>query len=310
MYTIGSFFAPQIAVVIRWFQAGCGFPDPKQNGAPKLFDEEDFETRLVRPLRTFVSSRDASVKQIIIVSNGDSRFGLGEHIDDAGETATMMALRRTFPDEIRDGLIHILVDREWGNNAGSAHALNLGWRSAVDQEEISYILSWNPEMAMTGGILARMLSHLEQHNLDFVGVYRKRYWLLYQWRLAQNTACLWSVETLQSINGFSPENCDGNDRRTITVPGFGVVTRAGMDDFDLALRCWLTQGRPLRWGMVCRADPVLWDVDFVPDDPRSTMLQAKIARQPSIIEAWVEHHFPGERFSEVMDTFFAEGHSE
>lgn len=306
------FFRPRVAVVIRWFQPGCGFPDPENDGALKPFDEVDFQVRLVRPLRIFLSSLGEEVRRIVIISNSDPRFGLGESsVNAEGETATMAAIKRTFPREIESGFIRIQADDEWGNNAGSAHALNLGWRSAVDQDGgTDHILSWNPELQMTGGILARMLTHLERYHLDFVGAYRKRYWYLYQWQMAQNTACLYPVHVLESVGGFSPENCDGNDRRTITVPGIGQVTRASMDDFDLALRLWRAAERPPRWGMVGRADPILWDVDFIPGTERAIMLQKKIARQPSIIEAWVRRHFPDQDYSSVMDAFFANGHSD
>jgi hypothetical protein len=305
------FFTPCVAIVIRWFQAGCGYSDSKYGGEPKLFDEADFEARFARPLRTFLSSAGSEVKCIVVVSNGDTRFGLGELVNTEGETTTSIAIRRTFPREVESGFLSIVIDDEWGNNAGSAHALNTGWRLATDQDErIDHILSWNPELQMTGSILARMLTHLERHYLDFVGVYRKRYWLLYQWRLAQNTACLYPVKVLRRVNGFSAGNCDGNDRATIAVPGIGSVTRAGMDDFDLALRLWLSIGRPPRWGMVGRADPFLWDVDFTPGTARAIMLQQKIARQPSIIEAWVNRHFPDQSFSSVMDAFFASGYSD
>lgn len=308
---MGCFFRPQVAVVMRWFQPGCGFPDPENDGTLKPFDEVDFQVRLVQPLRTFLSSMGDEVRHIVIVSNSDPRFGLGELVGADGKTATIRAIQRIFSREIENGLITIQADDEWGNNAGSAHALNLGWRLAVAQDRcVDHILSWNPELQMTGSILARMFAHLERHHLDFVGAYRKRYWYLYQWRMAQNTACLWPVEVLEKGGGFSAENCDGNDRATILIPGIGLVTRAGMEDFDFALRLWLASGHPPRWGMVGRADPFLWDVDYTPGTVRARMQQQKVARQPTVLMARAEQHFPDIPYSDLMDAFFANHHQD
>ena len=109
------FFRPRVAVVIRWFQPGCGFPDPENYGPLKHFDEVDFQARLVRPLRIFLSSLGEEVRRIVIISNSDPRFGLGESsVNAEGETATMAAIKRTFPREIESGFIRIQADNEWG----------------------------------------------------------------------------------------------------------------------------------------------------------------------------------------------------
>lgn len=305
-----SFYAPTVSVVCRWFQAGCECPDPKQNGVIKEFNWNDFEARLAQPLAHFMRTAGSDVKSVTIVSHGDHRFGSGEAIGADGQTATTRAIRQSFSNEIASGFLRTVIDTEWGNNAGSAHALNIGWELATKIDRTSHVLSWNPELQMTGWILARMLAHMERHALDFVGAYRQGYWRLYQWQLAQNTACLYPIETLCNLNGFSDENCDGNDRATIEVPGIGKVTLAGMDDFDLALRFAKAFDQIPRWGMVGRADPFLWDINFAPNSDRAKLLQAKIARQPIVMEKWVERHFPGVPYHDFMDSFFAHRHED
>ncbi|MDD2766394.1 MAG: hypothetical protein PHH40_01350 [Candidatus Moranbacteria bacterium] len=291
-----------MAVICRWFQIGAG--------VTKSFNQEDFEKRLAAPLRRFMRSIGSEVKQIIIVSNADLRFGLGEATDEFGCTPTKRALFVAFPNEMTNGFLRVVVDKEWGNNAGSAHALNTGWRSAIETNNVSHILSWNPELEMTSGILARMFAHMERHGLDFVGAYRQGYWRLYQWALAQNTACLYPIEVLQKMEGFSPENCDGNDNRTIELPAVGQVALAGMDDFDLALRFSKKTQRMPRWGMVGRADPFLWDVNFAPNTERARLLQKKIIRQPMMMEHLVKLHYPEISYNELLDEFFAHRHED
>lgn len=304
-----SFYKPTVAVICRWFQIGAGFP--QKDGQVKQFDMKDFEIRLAAPLHRFMKSMGSEVKNIVVVSNADTRFGLGEATGVNGYTPTERALCNTFPNEIANGFLHVIVDHEWGNNAGSAHALNTGWKFATEiSNATSNILSWNPELEMTEGILARMFAHLERHGLDFVGAYRQGYWRLYQWAIAQNTACLYPVEVLRRGNGFSPENCDGNSGTTIEVPGIGKAILAGMDDFDFALRLSKVLGHMPRWGMVGRADPFLWDINFVPNSERAKLLQTKIARQPIVMEKYVAHHYPGISYNSLLDEFFANRHED
>ncbi len=303
-----AFFSPTVSIVCRWFQIGAGRAD--KGGVIKPLNMQDFETRLAAPLRRFMRAMGSEVKSIVIVSNADDRFGLGESIDEHGQTPTVRAIRETFREEVAHGFVRTVVDPLWGNNAGSAHALNTGWELAAKEDGATHILSWNPELQMTEGLLARMLAHMERHALDFVGAYRQGYWRLYQWQLAQNTACLYPTQVLQNLSGFSHENCDGNDGATIEVPGIGKVTLAGMDDFDLALRFAKVFDRIPRWGMVGRADPFLWDINFGPDSDRAKLLQAKIARQPIVMEKWVARHFPGIAYHDFMDTFFAHRHED
>lgn len=297
-----SFYRPSVAVVCRWFQAGAGLT--------RSFDQEDFEKRLAAPLHRFMQGMGSEVKNIVVVSNADTRFGLGEATDENGRTPTEHALCSRFPNEIANGFLCVVVDHGWGNNAGSAHALNAGWQTVIKTSSVSHILSWNPELEMTGGILARMFAHLERHGLDFVGAYRQGYWRLYQWALAQNTACLYPVEILQKVEGFSSENCDGNSGMTIDIPAVGKAILAGMDDFDLALRLSKKIERMPRWGMVGRADPFLWDINFSPDTDRAKMLQVKIIRQPIVMEKLVELHYPGISYHELLDEFFANRHED
>lgn len=302
-----GFYEPRVAVVIRWFQSQVGLP--QADGSIKPFDMEDFKERLVNPLHRFMQSMGREVKRIIIVSNSDQRFGLGEATDNEGHTSTFRALCHAFPREMAHDFIRVVIDPLWGNNAGTAHALNTGWATVQEDPEITHLLSWNPELQMTGGILARMFSHLERHGLDLTGAYRQGYWRLYQWQLPQNTACLYSMELLESLKGFSVE-CDGNDRSVIQIPSLGKVSRAGMEDYDLSLRYALQYGRFPRWGMVGRADPFFWDINFVPGSERAEMLRAKIARQPAVLEYRAQERFPNTPYPELMDTFFAHRHED
>jgi hypothetical protein len=289
------------SIVLRVFDSGAGIR--------KDFSVSDFQNRFVSPLEIMMKTTFPEVVGFVVVSNGNPQYGLGEAMDSYGETLTTRAIHEAFPNQCKSGYIRTVVDRNWGNNAGSAHALNCGWRLAVKENCSTHILSWNPELQMTGHLLTQGFTHLERHNLDFLGFYRQGYWEKPQWAVAQNTACLYCVPFLESVDGFADE-CDGNDGRTIIVPEFGKVPFAGMDDFNLALRFKKQFGRTPRWGMVGRTRPFLWNIDFVPGTEREMMLKIKIARQYAVMQEWVQLYFQEMSFRTVMDDFFAHRHED
>lgn len=290
------------ATIVRFFDPGAEIRKP--------WNEKDFHDRFVRPVDLFLRSCSSEMQQLVVVSNGDTRFPLGEAVDQEGLTPTMRAIRKTFPIECTLGQITLVLDKEWGNNAGSASALNLGWQTAVAAKQVNYILSWNPEFVLSGHLVSRGLHHMEQHNLAVTGFYRRRWWERPQWAVNQNTASLWEVSLLQSVDGFSVD-CDGNDASKVVIPGTGELAQlAGMDDFDIMLRVAKRTGKFPRWGMVGRSSPSVWQIDFPPGSERAEMLRIKIARQYSVMQEWAKKHFPDVEFVHLMDSFFSHLHQD
>jgi len=160
---------------------------------------------------------------------------------------------------------------------------------------------------MDGFVIDNALRFAEERKLSMVGVLRQRHWEKPQWRVPQNTACLWKISSLQNVGGFSPE-CNGTGR-TISTPEFGEVALAGMEDFHAMLKM-LRQDDDLRWGMIGRANPLKWEVDFPHGSERERNHLIKVSRQYSVMKQWAIDVFPNLSFETVMDLIFARGHQD
>ena len=281
------------SIVIRAWQRGAGRPGV-------AFDQPAFERRLGRPIDLMLRTSDHKLARIVVVVNTDRRFPdfIGETVVHDGLTPTMRELKARFGDAI-----DVLADPEWGNNAGSASALNAGWRHAAHCADVSHILSWNPEMALTGHHVERMRHHVYEHNLEICGYLRRGYWERPVFHLFQNTAAMYSTSALKEAGGFDTR-CDGNDGTTIDIDGLGRVTLAGMDDQDLLLRLTKARGEVPRIGMVGRRDPAQWQRHFPEEPERQKAFDIKIRRQYAVLRAWTHIHLPQMSLEDYLDLVF------
>ncbi len=281
------------SIVIRVWQKGAGY-----NGKPLT---ETFESRLIDSIGLMLLTSNNDLDRIVVVVNGDDRFPdyLGENIAGDGSTPTVRALRHHFGDRI-----DVIVEKNWGNNAGSATALNTGWRYAIRNPEVDHILSWNPEMALTGHHVAQMRYHMNEHWLEICGYLREGHWKLPVFNLFQNTAAMYRLSILQEVNGFS-EHTNGNDGVTIETEHLGRVTRAGMDDQDFLAHVTAVRGGEVpRIGMIGRSDPAPWQTRF-PDEPeRQKMFDIKVERQYAVLREWVAMRLPGQTLEQYLGRVF------
>lgn len=284
------------AIVIRSWQKGAGSPNVP-------FKTKEFDTGLRAAIELMLKTSNSDLERIVIVVNADQRFPnfLGEVMDEGGTTPTMRAIRNTFGSDI-----DVLSDSQWGNNAGSASALNVGWHHATKYPEVDHILSWNPEMALNGQHVAMMRHFMYEHWLEVCGYLREWHWERPQFGLFQNTASMYRLTTLQEVDGFSTI-CDGNDGATINIGSFGEVTLAGMDDQEFFLRLVKARSGDMpRIGMVGRNDPAKWQTAW-PDRPdRQLQFDIKVARQMAVLRTWANRHFPGMPLETYLGRVFRE----
>ncbi len=281
------------SIVIRAWQKGAGYDEKPLTQA--------FESRLVRPIELMLHTSNSDLNRIVVVVNGDDRFPsfLGENIAEDGSTPTVRMLRHHFGEQI-----DVIVEKNWGNNAGSATALNTGWQYAARNPEVDHILSWNPEMALTGHHVAQMRYHMNEHWLEICGYLREGHWERPQFGLFQNTGAMYRLSTLQEVDGFS-EHTNGNDGITIETERLGRVTRAGMDDQDFLAHVTAVRGGEVpRIGMIGRSDPAPWQTQF-PDDPdRQEMFDIKVERQYAVLREWVTMRLPGQTLEQYLGRVF------
>lgn len=283
----------RVIVVTRSFQRGVG----GEKGKP--FDACEFEQKVALSIKRLL--KDEVVKSIVVMVNGEPGNRLAE-IQTQGETPTMTAMLDYFPEAIKSGRIIVSLCTNWGDNVGSGTALNEGLKIAQGQNDIKWVLNWSPDIEMDGNRINHGLAHAERHNLSVVGYLRQNWWERPQWNVAQNTACLWNIEKLSAVNGFSPE-CNGTGRTT-NIEGYGEVSVAGMEDFHAMLRM-MKQFQELRWGMVGRAEPLFWNTDFKPGSDKLLDHQKKVARQYAVMQIYAKDIFPELSFHEVMNQLFA-----
>lgn len=284
----------KVAVVARSFQAGSGV-------GGKEFDKEAFAKKVAKPIRDLLGYKN--VGTIIVLTNGQSGHKLAEIVTN-DKTPTILALEETFSEEIENGRLLPYVCANWGNNPGSGEALNQGAKLA---QEMGYewCLNWSPEIEMDGFFIHEALIWAEQRELSVIGALRQSWWEKPQWKVAQNTAALWRLDALLSVEGFSPE-CNGTGE-TVNTPEFGEVPLAGMEDFHAMLRIMKADPK-FRWGMIKRPTPLSWDTNFEPDSEREQNHLKKVARQYLVMQTYVKKVFPDKSFNKVMDEFFARMH--
>lgn len=296
-------------IVNRSWQKGAGYD--------AAFNEESCENRLAIPIEHMLETSGPELAGITVVVNGDNRFPafMGEAVAEDGTTPTVRALHKRFGNRVTT-----IVDREWGNNAGSAHALNIGWQRAAQNPNVSHIFSWNTEMALSGSDLRRMRQFMAEHDLEVCGQLRQGYDdpAYPTRRLFQNTATMYRLSLLQEVDGFDPW-CDGNDGATIQIEGLGKVVIAGMDDQDAFARAvamrMLAAGRELpcaddvpKWGMVGVDNPAAWQTVFPNDPARQKMFDDKIARQLAVFKIRVARRLPHLSFEAYLELLWQHMH--
>lgn len=287
----------KITVVARSFQAGTG----KEEG--KVFDENIFKDKVAKPINNLLRFTEV-IKSIVIVTNGEAGNKLAEVIGSDSKTPTIRMLEKTFPGEIKSGKIIPHICQNWGNNPGSATALNEG----LALSPTIWSMCWSPEIEMDGYRITSALNLAEKNNLSVVGFLRKRWWEKAQWNVVQNTACIWNLESLRGVDYFSPD-CNGIGK-SVTTPEFGDVPLAGMEDFHAMLRMMKQYTDDFRWGLVGRTNPLHWDTSFVPGSERELNHLKKVARQYLVMMAYAREIFPTEEFEDLMDKFFAIRHQD
>jgi hypothetical protein len=287
-----------LTVVARSFQAGTG-------GAGKSFDSALFADKVANKIRNMLRFSEL-VKVVVIVTNGDAKSPLAENVEN-GVTPTVAALLGTFPDEVSSGMLIPHICTDWGNNPGSGNALNEGIRIAHDKHFGDYVMVWSPELNVDGFAISQAINFIERRQLSVAGFLRQRWWERPQWNVVQNTGAIWNLETLLGVDGFAPV-CNGTGR-TIRTEEYGEVPLAGMEDFHACLRMMKAVDN-FRWGMVGRATPMRWDVDFEPMSIRGKNHHAKVARQFLVMREYAKMIFPTMEFNAVMDRLFASYHQE
>lgn len=239
------------------------------------------------------------VEKLIIATCGGGKFT--EIPDINGVLPTVASFQKAFPMEVESGrlILHACVD--WGDNRGSATALNDGLAIAK-KLGAKWVMNWSQEIECDSHLIYEALTHAERHNLLVIGALRQNWWERPQWTLPQNTISIWDTEILSSIKGFASE-CNGTGE-TVTTKEYGKVSLAGMEDFHAMLRIMKNNPESFRWGMIRRLTPLKWDTDFQEDPKRELAHLKKIARQPLVMEEYAKKIFPDIPFKELMDYHF------
>ncbi len=285
-----------ITVVTRSFQTGTG-------GVGKKFNAEFFKEKVAKPIRKLLRFQE-TVKRIVVVTNGDLRSNLAENLIGKNITPTVAALRETFPEEVACKRIITMVCLDWGKNPGSGNALNMGLEFTQKDD---YVMMWSPEIYIDGYLIAKTMDFMEQRKLLVAGLLRENWWEKTQWNMAQNTAAIWNVAALKSVDGFAPE-CNGTGS-TVNTEEFGEVLLAGMEDFHAMLRI-MKINPDFRWGMVGRENPLEWDTNFEPGSERGRNHLIKVARQAIVMAEYAKMIFPELSFSATMNRLFSRYHQE
>lgn len=280
----------KVTVITRSFQPGAD---------ANTFDVGRFDTKVASPIESLLAF--PIVDKVIVISNGESGNKFAECMVEAGKTPTVLALERRFFKQISDGRIVAHICKSWGPNPGSATALNEG-AEVAKQDGAKWILNWSSEIQIDGCRIKAALDFAEEKGLTVVGFLRERWSEKEQWKVVQNTAALWHLESLMDIDGFSRE-CNGTGQ-TLHIDSFGQVPVAGMEDFHAMLRLF-KENPDFRWGMVGRANPLRWDTNFEPGSQRLKCHTKKVARQYQVMKIYAKRIFPNSTFDTVMDNLFS-----
>ncbi|MCD4762129.1 hypothetical protein K8R32_04195 [bacterium] len=241
------------------------------------------------------------VEKLIIVTCGGGKFA--EIPNAEGVLPTVANFQKAFPDEVENKRLILHVRVNWGNNRGSATALNDSL-SIAKKMGAKWTMNWSPEIECDSHLIYEALTHAERYNLFVVGALRQNWWERPQWAVPQNTFAIWDTKILSSplVKGFASE-CNGTGE-TVTTKEYGEVSLAGMEDFHAMLKIMKNNPETFRWGMIRRLIPLKWDTNFKEDPKRELAHLKKIARQPKVMKKYAEKIFPNIPFKELMDYNF------
>lgn len=271
-----------ISIVTRLFQAGANTESFKQ----EVFD------KAAQAIRRLLTSSE--VEGVVIVTNIEAGNKLAEIVDGEGLAPTTRAAHKAFASE--GERVTVVQCEDWGRNPGSAHAVTVGCQEAIRHFGSDHIMAWSSELAVGPSQLARALAFMESRRLDIVGFHREGWYDGLQYHVFQNTGAIYRRDVLEQNNFFS-KDCDGTEGRMIETPEYGPVLLAGMDDFHFLLR-HLRQAEAVRWGMICRNQPLAWNTDFEPGSERERNHLQKVARQSAVMYAYIADIFGTQQLAE------------
>lgn len=277
-----------VGVCIRSFKSGIGYLKPRINQV----EFSEYVSLLFRSIEGI--RKNSHVGNIYVIVNGDPKSTLAESAYPDGTTPTTRILAREF----RGSKVVIpVVVTAWGANPGSGvPILEAAKRSKAAGRE--YLLVLSKEITLSAELFNRAIHVAREKRLDAVGFYRQYWWQRLQWRVPQNTCCLWHLNELLEFR-FDPR-CDG-DGSTIEIGGQAVPI-AGMEDFHLLLRIMKAHWTSLRWGMVGGQSPLVWDTSHKNEAERHWH-DIKLLRQESVMWQYLQEIFP-EETERAMDQFF------
>lgn len=284
----------EVGVIVRSFQRGAN---------NESFDKNMFDAAVKSSISNVISSRH--VHTLVVVTPGDG--GKFSEVVTDDQTPTGAAIKAAFPTDVKSGrIITHVMKKDWGHNPGSTTALNEGL-DIVARRGLPYVLCWSPELRATTAHVSRLLTYMKKHDVAVCGLTRQRWWeRAQQWGTFQNTGALWSVQRLKAIDGFDV-SCDGDGVTTVQTE-YGPAPLAGMEDFHAFLRMLVTFGKEVRWGQICRRDPIEWRRSHIkPGSERFGEFMTKISRQAYVMEAYAKRVFPNDDPHEVIEFFFSLG---
>ncbi|MCK5122950.1 MAG: hypothetical protein KAQ87_02275 [Candidatus Pacebacteria bacterium] len=272
----------------RTFQLGTGV-------GGKEFDWQYFLEIVAHQISSLLKL--GTTEGVVVVINGDQKSPLSEIIDGNGKTPSVVAMEKTFPEEIANGQIVVHLCKNWGYSS----ALNEGIEIARNEFDTELVLTLSPEIEIAGIELDKAIEFMTEKKLSVLGFQREG------WQVPRNTIALWDPDALEKIRGFSLQ-CD-DIGKTVLIPKFGKVPLAGMEDY-LALLMLLkrllemlpeilfkTSPNPF-WGMF--GDSLEWNVDFPEGSEREYRHLMKVARQEAVMKEYAKWIFPDLPYEQVM----------
>jgi len=286
-------FTRKVDVVIRSFKAGIGYNKPK-------IDQSDFDRYKKSLIEVITNIKDCpQIRNIYVVTNGDSNSPLAESVYEDGTTPTT----RIASNHFGDSNVKTLVCEEWGLNPGSCNAINVAIETIKKSgKPPRWLFILSKEIQMNSAYLHEAIRASNLYSLFACGFFRQNHWERYQWDLAQNTACLWDYQILKKAGGFDTR-CDGKKNEFLDIDGKKVLL-AGMDDFYLQLKILKAHNFTLRWGMVLNEDPLYWNVSGKNLTEMEMHIQ-KIIRQEMVIKRWIQEIFTDSDWKTIMGKFFS-----
>jgi hypothetical protein len=279
----------EITLITRSFQSGAG------KGVE--FDDIYFESNVVKPIKNILTFKN--IKQIMIISNGDQRINFSEALLDKNRTPTITAFEIHFANEIRSNRIICHTSTNWGENPGSATALNEGIEIA--RKETDWVLLYSTEIKLNENIIADAFCQAKKNKLAVIGFLREYWQQRIQWQVVQNTAAIWNIPSLLKVDLFAQE-CNGMGE-TIYLEPYGDISIAGMEDFHAMLRM-LKNDFNFRWGMIGQDNPLPWNVNFEAGSQREFSHNKKVARQEIVMKKYAKQIFPDLTFEQVMEKLY------